>query len=473
MQKKIGLLLGPLLFAIISISGVPGFGDPKAVWVIALAAWMITWWTTEAVDMAVTALLPPIIFPLTGVFEIKQALAPYASPIVYLFLGGFILAVAMQKWDLHERISLHILKRLNKSAFTLIAGFGFATAFVSMWVSNTAAALMMLPIAISIINKIGKNADGNFSIVLMLVIAYAASIGGTATIIGTPPNVAFAGLYAETYGTNIGFAEWLWVGIPFSVLMLLTMIFVLGKIIYPLKGIQTGMTENLIGDRLKELGRIKGGERMTVIIFSFTVFCWIFKDLIIQYTGITGLGDHLISIMGGALLFIIPFETKNMKTPLEWKDSKEIPWGILLLFGGGLSLAAGLESTGIIKKVGEWFAGNGDLSVFWLSLALTTFALFATELMSNVALVNVFIPVVFGIAKATDSDPLLLAIPVTLAASCAFMFPVSTPPNAVVFGSGRVKIHQMLKAGIFMNVIGILVIQFVVWPLIKTFLANP
>ncbi len=469
MGKKLGLILGPLLFMLISRISLPGL-EASASYVLGLAAWMVIWWSSEAVDMAVTALLPPVIYPLTGVFEIKQALVPYSSPIVFLFLGGFMLATAMQKWQLHERISLHILDRLNQSAFTLIIGFALATAFLSMWISNTAAALMMIPIASSIIQKTGQDGKSNFATVLMLIIAYSASIGGTATLIGTPPNVAFAGLYAERYGESVSFAKWLLIGIPFAVIMLTAMILILGKIIYPLKGISTKTTDGLIEKRLYELGKIRGGEKATIVIFLITVACWIFKDVIITLTGITGITDHLISIFGGLLLFIVPFEKHTFKTPLHWDDTKEIPWGILLLFGGGLSLAAGLESTGIVKMTGEWIAGHGELNAFTLSLILTFTGLFATELMSNVALVNVFVPVIFGIADAGNTHPFLLAIPVTLAASCAFMFPVSTPPNAVVFGSGKVTMRQMIKAGIWINLTAILIIQFIVRPLIQAFL---
>jgi sodium-dependent dicarboxylate transporter 2/3/5 len=469
MLKKIGLFSGPLLFILIALTGVSGLED-KAVWVIAIGAWMIVWWSTEAVNISVTALLPPVLFPLTGVFEIKQALAPYSSPIVFLFMGGFMLAVAMQKWNLHERISLHILKRFNANAFVLVLGFGMATALMSMWISNTAAALMMMPIAVSIIQKIGKPAEGNFSRALLLVIAYSASIGGAATIIGTPPNVAFAGLYAGRYGTSISFANWLIVGIPFSMLLLLAMVYILGKWVYPLKGIQTKTAEGIIDGRLHELGKIKGGERMTVCIFLFTVSCWVLKDFIISITGLTGISDSLISIAGGILLFTVPIHLKSRETPLNWEDTKEIPWGILLLFGGGLSLAAGMESTGIVSRLGTWVASNGTSSVFLLSLSLALTALFATELMSNVALVNVFIPVVFGIADAAKVSPVLLGIPVALAASCAFMFPISTPPNAVIFGSGKIKIGQMMRAGILVNITAIVIIQCVVHPLIKMFL---
>lgn len=469
MRKKIGFLLGPFLFLILSRLHPEGL-DSKASYVLGLAAWMIIWWSFEAVDLAVTALLPPIIFPLTGVFEVKQALVPYSSPIVFLFLGGFMLAGAMQKWHLHERISLHILKYLNKNAFSLIAGFAFATAFMSMWISNTAAALMMIPIAISVIHKTGQEGKNHFATVLMLTIGYSASIGGTATLIGTPPNVAFAGLYAERYGQPFSFSEWLPVGIPFALLMLFCMIFLLGKVLFPLKEISTRTAEGLIEQRLRELGKIHGGERLTIAIFLFTVGCWVFKDGIIRITGFTGLTDHVISILGGVLLFCIPFDLKTWKTSLAWEDTKEIPWGILILFGGGLSLAAGLESTGIVRATGEWLTGNREMSSFTLILILSLTALFATELMSNVALVNIFIPVVFGIADAGELNPVMLGIPVALTASCAFMFPISTPPNAVVFSSGKVTMGQMIKAGIWMNLTAILIIQFIIRPIIQTFL---
>jgi sodium-dependent dicarboxylate transporter 2/3/5 len=329
---------------------------------------------------------------------------------------------------------------------------------------------MMIPIAISVIQKTGQEGKNHFATVLMLTIGYSASIGGTATLIGTPPNVAFAGLYAERYGQPFSFSEWLPVGIPFALLMLFCMIFLLGKVLFPLKEISTRTAEGLIEQRLRELGKIHGGERLTIAIFLFTVGCWVFKDGIIRITGFTGLTDHVISILGGVLLFCIPFDLKTWKTSLAWEDTKEIPWGILILFGGGLSLAAGLESTGIVSATGEWLTGNREMSSFTLILILSLTALFATELMSNVALVNIFIPVVFGIADAGELNPIMLGIPVTLAASCAFMFPISTPPNAVVFSSGKVTMGQMIKAGIWMNLTAILIIQFIIRPIIQTFL---
>jgi sodium-dependent dicarboxylate transporter 2/3/5 len=466
LKRFAGLAAGPLLFALILLTGIPGL-DEMAVRVCAVAAWMIAWWIFESTDMAVVSLLPLILFPILGVFTMDQAAAPYSSKIVFLFLGGFFIATAMQKWNLHERIALHLIRSMGNTSRGVIAGFMLSTAFLSMWISNTATALMMLPIAGSIIRMLENKAGKNFPMVLMLIIAYSANIGGTATLIGTPPNTAFAGLLEKTYNIKIDFMQWFIAGFPFALILLILMYVLLVRVLYPVKNVRFNRADLEIDDKIKALGPIRGGERLVIIIFCLTVFLWITKSFIIDLTGWTLLTDHAISVFGGFLLFIIPYDTREARFPLDWKDTTELPWGILLLFGGGLSLAEGLQKAGLIQLIAGSVSSLAAYDIVWLALGLTAIALFATELMSNVALVNVFVPVVFGIASGLNVDPVLLGIPVTLAASCAFMFPISTPPNAVVFSSGKVSIGQMAKAGFLLNLLAIIVIQLVVWNIIR------
>ncbi|WP_281615098.1 DASS family sodium-coupled anion symporter [Flammeovirga sp. SubArs3] len=465
LEKKIGGILGPLLFILIKL--LPLFPDGitnNGITVIALAAWMLVWWVTETVPLAVTALLPLVVFPFFDVLSIKATAAPYANPIIFLFMGGFIVALAMEKWKLHLRIALSIVKVTGTCANQIILGFMLATAFLSMWISNTATTVMMLPIAASIILLLSSNNEKtleknkkNFAISMMLGIAYAASIGGIATLIGTPPNAIFGGFMKETYNIEIDFFRWMLIGIPFSSVMMVILYFVLTKLIYPnhLKELKGG--KELIEEKYNELGPMGWEEKSVAIVFVLSAFLWTFRSLINQYAPIQ-LNDSSIAIFVSVLLFIIPTNQSDGTFILAWKDTEKLPWGVLVLFGGGLSMASALGNAGVIEFLGEAISNSTSIQGVFMMLLLITIMLFATEVMSNTALATIFLPVVGGIAVALGHDVLTFAAPVAMAASCAFMLPMATPPNAIVFASGHITVKQMVRIGIILNIISVLLL---------------
>jgi sodium-dependent dicarboxylate transporter 2/3/5 len=441
--------------------------SPGANKVIAVAAWMITWWVAEAVPIPVTSFLPLILFPLLGLMKMRDAAAPYANPIIFLFLGGFMIALALEKHRLHERIALNLIRVTGTSGNGIILGFMIATGFISMWISNTATAMMMLPIALSVINLLKSNGammpyelpknERNFAMGLLLMVAYAATLGGLATIIGTPPNVVFAGLLDEFYHQKLDFGKWMLVGVPVATILLLSTHFIITRILFPnnLKNVEG--TDVLIKEKLKELGTISKEEKLVLTIFGLTSFFWIFQQAFNTYFFKQDLlNDTNIAMTGGLLMFIVPADLKNFRFLLTWKDTYQLQWGILFLFGGGLCLAEGLEQTGIIQNLGRWIAGQSTFNV-WLVLGLVVATVLLSEVMSNVALVQIFVPVIFGIADGMQVNPILLAMPVTLAASIGFMFPIATPPNAIVFSSGYIRMKDMIKAGILLDLVCIVI----------------
>ena len=460
--KHVGLILGPMAFMIMKLMSHPGALSPQAWGVLALAAWMIIWWVTEAVPIPVTALLPMVCLPILGVVPMKAAAAPYADPVVFLFMGGFMIAITMEKWNLHRRIALSIVNLTGTNANGIILGFLLATAALSMWISNTATAVMMLPIGASVIDlltrgerKYAQSDIRNFAICMMLVIAYGANIGGTATLIGTPPNVVFSSILRNNHNITVGFAQWLIIGIPFALAMLAVTYFMLVKVLFRnrLGSFEGG--RKLIREELRKLGKISRGEGMIMTVFGLTALAWIIQQPVLKALGITVKDmDTLIAMTASIALFVIPVDRKEDTRLLDWKDTERLPWGILLLFGGGLSLANALKEVGLIDLIGQTFQ-EAHLSGLWVILGLTAVSLFLTEIMSNVALVTVLVPVVGAIAVGMDMNPLYPCIPVTLAASCAFMLPMSTPPNAIVFASGYLTIPQMMRAGIWLNLVAI------------------
>lgn len=470
--KKLGLIAGPALFFVIQT--IPFFSlDSSAVRVIGIAVWMIIWWMTEAIPIPATALLPLILFPSLKVLTITEAASNYANSIIFLFMGGFMLALGLERHNLHKRIALNLIKLTGTGANGIILGFMVATASLSMWISNTATTVMMLPIAVSVIDllKTDNLSDTKnfnfFALSLFLGIAYSANIGGTATIIGTPPNVVFAGYINEFYNYTIDFKDWLIIGVPFSITMIAITYILITKILYPNKLGKIEGADSIIVNQLKNLGKFKIEEYLVSIIFGLTAFLWIFKNPINTIIGYSLLNDTVTAMSGGILLFIIPSNWKKYEPLLEWSDMKKLPWGILILFGGGICLAKAMEETGIIQEIGSYVAGYPGISGLVLLLSLTTIMLFGTELMSNVALVTIFIPVVLGIADGTGTDSMALSIPVALAASCAFMMPISTPPNAIVFASGYIKMKDMLRAGLILNIVSIVVLLILSYTLIS------
>ncbi len=427
---------------------------------------MLIWWILEVFPIFITALLPMVFFPALEILNLQETFMPYGSPIVFLFLGGFIIALAMEERRLHERISYGLIRLTGTKPRQIILGFMIATALVAMWISNTATAVMLLPIALSVSKLLGEQSKDEqllqrFRLLLMLGIAYAANIGGTMTLIGTPPNLVFAGYYYETFGVDFPFSRWFIFGLPTGGILLFLTYQLLTRILYPIGGSEIEGVKELIQKKWKEMGRISRAEGSVLVVFTITVLLWVFAQPLNDLMGVRALNNTNIAMFGGVAMFVVPVNWSEGEFILDWKSTVKLPWGILILFGGGLTMAKGLETAGIIQSIGEFFANNTDLSPFALVLLLTTFAVFATELMSNVALVTVLLPVVIGIGKSTNVDPLLLAIPVTLAASCAFMMPISTPPNAVVYSSGYVSVKQMMRAGFWLNIISIAVITLI------------
>lgn len=466
--RVIGFFLGPLLFAIALLSIPPDFISPGANKVLAVGIWMITWWVMEAVAIPIAALLPLVMFPFLGVMTAEQAAAPYANPIIFLFLGGFMIALGLEKHKLHERIALNLIRVTGTSGNGIILGFMISTAFISMWISNTATAMMMLPIALSVINLVKKNKDQaphelprperNFALGLMLMVGYASTLGGLATVIGTPPNVVFKGLLEDFYHHRIDFGEWMLIGVPVATALLTMTYWMVTRFLFPNNLDKIEGSDQLIADKLQEIGKIRKEEKLVMAIFFVTSFFWIFQEAINTYLLHKNiLNDTNIAMVGGMLMFLVPVNLAGKKFLLDWKDSKDIQWGILLLFGGGLCLADALKRAEIIQLVGQMIANESSFTV-GLIFILITASVILSEFMSNVALVQIFVPVVFGIADGLKINPILLALPVTLSASIGFMFPVATPPNAIVFSSGYIRVKDMVKAGFLLDVFSIAII---------------
>ncbi len=472
--KFIGLALGPILFCLIFFTVTPGTLSEKSIIVLALGAWMVTWWATEAMPIPVTALLPMVIFPLLGVSTGREAAAPYGDPVVFLFMGGFILALGLERHNLHSRIALSLIKLTGTSGNGIILGFMLATALISMWISNTATAIMMLPIAASVTSLLAKEAGQEndprfkkFATGLMLAIAYAASIGGMATIIGTPPNVVMVGYMKRFYNLDVSFTSWMIVGIPLMLMSLTACYLIITKVLFRNNLPSIEGSKELIRRKFLELGKISKEEKMVLGVFSVTCFFWIFRQNLNVIIGKNLLDDTTIAMAGGVTMFLLPVNLKEQKFLLDWSDMKELPWGILLLFGGGLCLADGMEKSGLVQLVGNHFSQQQDISPGVLIFSLTAISMGLTELMSNVALVTIFVPVVFGVADGFHINPIWLAMPVTFAASCAFMMPISTPPNAVLFASGYIKMKDMIKTGLLLNACCLVIITILSLTLIQ------
>ncbi len=440
--------------------------EPPANKVLAVAALVIVLWISEAMPMAVVALLPLVLFPLFNIATLEVTASAFANPIIFLFMGGFLIGLAIEKWNLHRRIALSIVQLMGTSGDRIVLGFIIATGFISMWLSNTATTMMMFPIALSVIHVLKENHPNkermsNFALTLMLAIAFASNFGGIATLIGTPPNVAYAAYIQKKYNVSIDFFDWLVVCLPLSILLLFSLYIVMVKWLYPNGMKADATTKELIANEMRKLGKFSLAEKRVMVVFVVTATLWITKSLI-NKLGFLKLDDTMIALMGAIALFILPSGGEKKESLLIWKDTKEMAWGILLLFGGGIALASALENAGLIEQLGKWlaqFAGNKFLLVFLITLL----SLFISEVMSNVAQVIVFAPVVSALATALDMNPLLLGIPMTLAASCASMLPMGTPPNAIVFASGHIKLHQMMRTGFVMNIIAVILITLFSW----------
>lgn len=448
--------------------------DEKACRVIAVASLMITWWITEALPMPAVALIPIVLFPLLGIATINATAAPYGNEVIFLFMGGFLIGLAIEKWNLHRRIALSIVNVTGTSGDRIILGFIVATGAISMWLSNTATTMMMFPIAVSVIKVIGDGKDEkqmrNFSLCLMLAIAYSSNFGGIATIIGTPPNVAYVSYINKRFGYEISFLDWMIICLPIALILMFTLYIVTVKLLFPNKISSSDEMKSLIRKELTGLGKISITEKRVLAVFIITAMLWITRDLINQW-GVVKLDDNMIAILGALLLFIIPAGNGQTKI-LEWNDTRHMAWGILLLFGGGITLANAMEKAGLMEMLGNWIASFSGSDALLLLIVITTVSIFISEVMSNIAQVIVFAPVVTGIAVAAGINPLILGVGMTLAASCASMMPMGTPPNAIVFASGHIRMKDMMKAGLVMNIISIILIVLFCYFLLPILLEN-
>ena len=467
-KKTFGLLAGPLSFFAIYFFAHPEGLSQEALAVLAVTSWVAIWWITEALQVEVTALLPIVLFPLSGGLSLTQTCAAYGHKFIFLFIGGFILAIAIEKWNLHRRIALSIIHLVGINLNYIILGFMVSTAFLSMWISNTATAVMMLPIGVAIIKQMGTGENAKqFSKALMLAIAYAASIGGIATLIGTPPNIILAGILKQTYNVELSFSQWFMVGFPISIILLFICWKYLTTMAFSLKNTEMEGGKSYIKKQLKSLGKIGFEELLVLLVFVATAFLWIFRSIVLKQH-IPALDDTIIAIAAALVLFILPSKTKG-KQLLEWKDAVKLPWGVLMLFGGGIAIAVAFDQSGLASWIAKQLSSMHGIHLLLLLLLLIASVNFLTEITSNLATASVLLPVLAPLALAMDVHPFALMVGCTLAASCAFMLPVATPPNAIVFGSGYLKITDMMRAGIWLNVISILLLTLVVYFLLPVF----
>ena len=472
-RQAIGLFLGPLLFVLILLLPLPADMPAPALRVAAVASLMAVWWLTEATPIAATALLPIVLFPLLGVMSTAETTRSYAHHLIYLFMGGFLIAVTMQKWQLHKRIAIHTIQLVGLSPKRMILGFMAATAFLSMWISNTATTMMMLPIGLSVISQLNAmyqqqperaeipDQGKHFGLALMLGIAYSASIGGVATLIGTPPNAILAGMAEELYGLRISFANWMIFGLPLSLVMLAVTWFYLTHLAFPIRITALPGAKQLISQELTQLGPVSREERWVLTIFLSVSGAWITRGLV-DIPTLKMVSDASIAMAGALLLFIIPSDFRKREFLLDWKTAASIPWEILILFGGGFALAQGFNESGLSQWIAHQLTILAGVPLLILIGAVTLTVVYLTELTSNTATATLMIPVMGALAIAMEIHPYALMVPAAIAASYAFMLPVATPPNAIVFSSKYITIPQMAMAGFWLNIVAVVLISLFV-----------
>ncbi len=477
-SQRIGLLLGPILFCVTLFLGLDS-SSPEVTHMAAVAVLMATWWITDAIPLSATALLPLVMYPVLGIMKTRECAPIYVNSTIFLFIGGFMIAVTMEKWRLHKRIALWIIRRIGGGPSRIILGFMVAAAFLSMWISNTATAIMMVPIAMAIIlqleERFGRSACHPFTVALMLGIAYACSLGGMATLVGTPPNLSFARIFEITFpnAEPIAFGQWLVMALPIS-LILLTIVWLLLTRVFFRFGESFEVDPDVVKREYAALGKMSFEERAVLAVFAATAFGWVFrKDLVLGLLTIPGwsrllphadlIDDATVAIGMAMILFFIPTRSRNAagRMVMGVDVFRKIPWHIVLLFGGGFALAQGFRVTGLSELIGTRFAGLEGVPPYAMITLVCGGLTFLTELTSNTATTEMILPILASVAVAMKTNPLLLMIPATLSASCAFMMPVATPPNAIIFGSGRIKIAEMARVGIAINLIGVLVIGLV------------
>jgi len=504
-HKPIGLVLGLVLFVLFLVLpslGLP-FGDKPATHrMAAVAALMAIWWITEAIPLAATSLMPLVVMPFLKILTPEAVAQSYMNDYIFLFIGGFTIALAMQRWNLHRRLALHTIRLVGDRPRQIVLGVMIATAFISMWMSNTATAMMMMPIALSVVllaeeqEKKGnrgteKGLAARFGLVLMLGVAYAASIGGMATLVGTPPNVIFASRFrAEFPGApEIGFARWMMIAFPFSVVFLLVTWGLLTFVLHPLRGGRFWGGREAIGRKLAQLGPINRAEIGVLTVFLCAALLWVFRvDIPIGKATIPGwsnalglveekakwVGDGTVAMMAGLSLFFIPSGRKKGERLVDWKTVEDLPWNVLFLFGGGFALADGFVASGLSDWLGDQCRSFGKLPVPGQILAVSGVTTFLSELASNTATANMVLPILAGVARAISINPLVLMFPATISASLGFALPVATPPNAIVFGTGYVPMSAMVRAGLLLDLVGmILVLPFIYFVAIPLWQIDP
>ncbi|WP_410467903.1 SLC13 family permease [Staphylococcus chromogenes] len=478
MAQGIGLVLGPLLFLLTLLFFKPNDLGFQGIYVLAITAWIAVWWITEAIPIPATSLLPLILLPLGKVMDSATVAAQYGNDIIYLFLGGFILAIAMERWDLHTRIALTIINGIGTSTGRILLGFMVATGGLSMFVSNTAAVMIMIPIGLAIVKEVHElktdqandESISKFERSLVLGIGYAGTIGGLGTLIGTPPLIILKGQYTSHFGEELSFARWMMVGVP-AVILLLFLAWVYFKFIafkHDMKVLPGG--KKVIQDKLTALGKIKYEEKVVFTVFLLASFLWVSREFLLAKWGPTEfVADGTIAMFVSVLLFLIPAKHQHRRI-IDWDIAKDLPWGVLILFGGGLALAKGIQDSGLAKWLGEQLTLLNGVSPIVIVIVITVFILFLTEITSNTATATMILPILATLSVAIHVHPLLLMIPAAMAANCAYMLPVGTPPNAIVFGTGKIQIKEMALKGFVMNMISIVVIILVVYFLVPPIL---
>ena len=471
--QLIGLIVGPLLFLLINNFFFAPEITKEAVAVLAILAWVATWWVTEAIPIPLTSLLPLVLFPLMGIMSTGAVSTSYGDPLIFLFAGSFMIALTMEKWNLHRRIALGIIAVIGTNPNTLILGFMTATGFLSMWISNTATTMMMVPMSLAVTKQVADSLKANgstidtspgkfpFGTALMLGTAYAATLGGFGTLIGAPANTILAATVKKLYGVEISFAQWMLFGVPLVVILIPLVWLYLVKVAHPMniKNIPGGRT--IIKKELKELGKMGYEEKIVLTVFSLVAISWITRSFVLQ-NFIPGIDDTVIALLGAFALFLIPNKDKTGKV-LDWNTVLKLPWGILWLFGGGLALASGITSSGLNEWIGGLLVNFVDIPS-WITITLIVCVILAlTEFTSNTATATMVYPIVAAAAAALGFDPIVLMVAACMAATFAFMFPVAAPPNAIVFGTGYVRMSVMAKTGLWLNAIGIIFIILVVW----------
>lgn len=481
--RMVGFFLGPIVFALMLLLPAPEGMKVEAWRVAAVTVFMAIWWITEAIPIPATSLLPIALFPLLGIMKSKAATAPYANHLIYLFMGGFFLAVTMERWNLHKRVAVHTIRMVGTSPGRMILGFMIATAFLSMWVSNTATTMMMVPIGLAVIQQATgfdsktlracatTGPESNFGKCLMLGIAYAASMGGVATIIGTPPNTIMVGMIDKLFGVEIGFGQWMMFGVPLSVLMLAISWVVLTRLLFPMGNMKLAGGKEIIDEEIRKLGVMSSEEKKIVVVGCFVATFWLARGFLKKVPFVLDImpnfgyiHDATIGILGALILFAIPTNFKKGEFLLDWKTAVKIPWDVILLFGGGLAIANGFAKTGLATFIASQLGGLEGTSIMVFVGAVVLITIFLTEITSNTATATLLVPIMGSAAIAMGVHPYATIVGACVAASFAFMLPVATPPNAVVFGSGCISIKQMAKAGLWLNIIGTLLITiFVVY----------